>query len=88
MHVHFTQMSERFWSGSVLNRVFAKASLHLVSVVMAGHVQDGAATSRVRREISVFIATCRPLVEGGRGLGTRLVQVLQGIAGLEDHCSR
>lgn len=40
--------------------VFAKASLHLVSVVMTGHVQDGAATSRVRREISVFIATNRP----------------------------
>ena len=42
------------------SQVFAKASLHPISVVMAGHVQDGAATSRVRREISVFIATNRP----------------------------
>ena len=49
--------------------VFAKASLHPISVIMAGHVQDGATTSRVRREIGVFIATCRFLVEGGRGLG-------------------
>ena len=85
MHVRFTQVSERVVLEWLLLRVFAKASLHLISVVMAGHVQERAATSCVRREISVFIATCRLLVEGGRGLGTRLVQVLQGIAGLEDH---
>ena len=53
-------------------RVFAKASLHPVSVVMAGRVQDGAATSCVRREISVIIATCRPLVDGGgKGSGDK-----------------
>ena len=34
--------------------LFGKALLCAVSVVKAGHVQDGAATSRVQREISVF----------------------------------
>ena len=65
MDVHFTQMSERVVPKWLLLWVLAKASLHPISVVMAGHVQDGAATSRVQREISVFIATCRLLVEGG-----------------------
>ena len=65
MHVRFTQMSERVVLEWLLLRLFAKASLHPISVVMAGHVQDGATTSRVRREISVFIATNRLLVEGG-----------------------
>ena len=47
MHVHFTQMSERVVLEWLLLRVLAKASLHPISVVMAGHVQDGAATSLV-----------------------------------------
>ena len=42
MHVRFTQMSERVVLEWLLLWVFAKASLHPVSVVMAGHVQDGA----------------------------------------------
>ena len=74
MHVRFTQMSERVVLEWLLLRVFAKTSLHPISVVMAGHVQDGAATSRVRREISVSIVTNRPAnaISSRGGLGTRL----------------
>jgi len=39
--------------------LFGKALLCAVSVVMAGHVQDGAATSCVQREVSVFMAMSR-----------------------------
>ena len=37
--------------------LFAEALLCAISVVKADHAQDGAATSCVRREISVFVAT-------------------------------
>jgi len=48
MHVRFMQqMSERVVLEWLLLRVFAKASLCPISVIMAGHVQDGATTSRV-----------------------------------------
>ena len=36
---------------------FAEALSCAISVVKADHVQDGATTSCVRREISVFVAT-------------------------------
>ena len=53
--------------------VLAKASLCPISVIMAGHVQDGAATSCVRREVNVFIATWRLLVEGEEGSGDKAI---------------
>ena len=53
MHVHFTRMSERV-AASPGDSLFAKALMCAVSVV---RVQDGAATSCVRREISVSVAT-------------------------------
>ena len=40
--------------------MFAKALSCAISVLNADHAQDGAATSHVRREISVFVATEGP----------------------------
>ena len=39
--------------------LFAEALLCAISVVKANRVQDGATTSCVHREISVFVATIR-----------------------------
>ena len=58
MHVRFTQnereCGSEVWLLLRANRCFGKALSCAVSVVKAGHVQDGAATSCVEREISVF----------------------------------
>ena len=52
MHVRFTQIKERV-SVAPGNSLLAKAVSCAVSVVKADHVQGGAATSHVRREISI-----------------------------------
>ena len=52
-------MSERV-AASPDDLLFAKVLLCVVSVVKAGHVQDGAPTSHVQREISIFMATNGP----------------------------
>ena len=56
MHVRFTQIKERVAAapGSLL---LAKAVSCAVSFVNADRVQGGAATNRVRSEISVSVAT-------------------------------
>ena len=51
MRIRFTQMKERVTVDSLL----AKAVLCAFSVVKSDHVQGGAATNRVRREISIFV---------------------------------
>ena len=58
MHVRFMQMSERVALKWLLLRVillFAKALLCAVSVVKGDRVHGGATTSRVQREIRVFL---------------------------------
>ena len=58
MHVRFMQMSERVAQKWLLLRVillFAKALLCTVSVVKGDRVHGGATTSRVQREIRVFL---------------------------------
>ena len=58
MHVRFMQMSERVALKWLLLRVillFAKALLCAVSVVKSDRVHGGATTSRVQREIRVFL---------------------------------
>ena len=58
MHIHFMHMSGsgalKWWANLCLVN---KALLCAVSVIKAGHVQDGATTSSIQREISVFMAT-------------------------------
>ena len=51
MHIRFTQMKERVTVDSLL----AKAVLCAFSVVKSDHVQGGAATNRVRREIGISV---------------------------------
>ena len=58
MHVRFMQMSERValkWLLLRLILLFAKALLCAVSVVKGDCVHGGATTSRVQREIRVFL---------------------------------
>ena len=52
MHVCFTQIKERVTADSLLGKAVSCA----VSVVKAVHVQGGAATNRVQREISISVA--------------------------------
>ena len=58
MRVRFTQMSGsgalKWWANLCLVN---KALLCAVSVIKAGHVQDGATTNSIQREVSVFMAT-------------------------------
>ena len=56
MHVHYTRIKERVATDSLLG----KAVSYAVSVVKADHVQGGAATNRVRREISISVADLLP----------------------------
>ena len=57
MHVCFTQINERVVAAPDY-LVLAKAVSSTVSVIKADRVQGGVATNRVRREISVSVATC------------------------------
>ena len=47
-------------AASLGNLLFAKTLSCAISVVKTDHVQDGAATSHVRREISIAVATNMP----------------------------
>ena len=56
VHVCFTQVSE-IVTASLGISLFAKALLSIISVVKSDCVEDGPATSDVRREVSVSVAT-------------------------------
>ena len=57
-HTYITNRAEL--AASLGNLLFAKTLSCAISVVKIDHVQDGAATSHVRREISIAVATNRP----------------------------
>ena len=59
MHVRFTQIKERV-TAVLGNLLLARAISCTVSVVKADRVQGGAATNRVRTEISIPVATSGP----------------------------
>ena len=59
MHVCFAQIKERV-STTLGDSLLAKAVSCAISVVKANCVQGEAATNRVRREVSISVATNDP----------------------------